>query len=52
MPRTASLSTSKTTIEFDADVRAYLLERMRSEGRSVKWIVNNAVRQEMLAAQT
>ena len=51
MPRTASLSTTKTTIEFEADVREYLMERMKTEGRSVKWIVNNAVRKEMLAAQ-
>ena len=51
MPRTAALSTTKTTIEFDPDVREYLLERMQTEGRSVKWIVNNAVRKEMLAAQ-
>lgn len=43
------LSPEKTTITLEADVRQYLERRAKEEGRTLKWLINNAVRKEMLA---
>jgi predicted transcriptional regulator len=42
-------SPEKTTITLEADVRQYLERRAKEEGRTLKWLINNAVRKEMLA---
>lgn len=41
----------KTTIELEPDVREYITRRSKNEGRSLKWLINNAIRKEMLAEQ-
>jgi hypothetical protein len=51
MARTASLSPEKTTVELDQDVREYLIRRSKEEGRTLKWLINNAVRKEKLAEE-
>ena len=40
-----------TTVELELDVREYLMHRATTEGRTLKWLINNAVRKEMLTAQ-
>ena len=49
MARPPSLSPEKTTVELEPDVRQYLERRVKEEGRSLKWLINNALRKEMLA---
>jgi hypothetical protein len=51
MSRPPSLLPHKTTIELDQDVRSYLERRCKEEGRTLKWLLNNAVRREMLAEE-
>ncbi len=41
----------KTTVELDLDVREYLQRRARDEGRTMKWLINTALRKEMLAEE-
>ena len=54
MSRVASLRPKDkvTTVELELDVREYLMHRATTEGRTLKWLINNAVRKEMLAEQT
>ena len=40
-----------TTVELELDVREYLMHRATTEGRTLKWLINNAVRKEMLTEQ-
>ncbi len=49
MARRPSLSPEKTTITLEPDVRQYLERRAREEGRSLKWLINNALRKEMFS---
>lgn len=51
MARPPSSSPEKTTIELESDVRKYLERRMKEEGRTLKWLINNALRKEMLAEE-
>lgn len=51
MARPPSTSPSKTTLELESDVRQYLLRRAKQEGRTIKWLINNAVRKEMLSEE-
>ena len=50
-PTTRS-SPEKTTIELEPDIRKYLERRSKTEGRTLKWLVNSVVREEMLAGQS
>lgn len=52
MPRIGSLSPEKTTVELEPDVREYLERRSKEEGRSLKWLINNALRKEILADES
>ena len=47
--RPPTLLPEKTTIELEPDVRKYIVRRSKTEGRSLKWLINNALRKEMLA---
>ena len=52
MPRLPTLAKDKpTNVELEADVREYLVRRVRAEGRTIKWLINTAVRKEMLAEE-
>ena len=53
MSRVASLRPKDkvTTVELELDVREYLMHRATTEGRTLKWLINNAVRKEMLTEQ-
>ena len=52
MARIATLPKDKpTSVELESDVREYLTHRATTEGRTLKWLINNAVRREMLAEQ-
>lgn len=51
MAKPTSPSADKTTIELEADVRQYLTRRAKEEGRTLKWLINNAVRKEMLSEE-
>ena len=51
MAKTASASPEKTTVELEPDVREYLARRSKEEGRSMKWLINTAVRKEKLAEE-
>ena len=52
MARPPTLTTEKpTSIELEADVRQYLMRRAKAEGRTLKWLINNALRKEMLAEE-
>jgi hypothetical protein len=51
MARPSSSIPSKTTLELEPDVRTYLVQRAKEEGRTIKWLVNDAVRKQMLAEQ-
>lgn len=52
MQSTAASPTTKrpqpTSIELEPDVRQYLERRCKEEGRTLKWLINNAVRREMM----
>ena len=54
MSRVASLRPKDkvTTVELELDVREYLMHRSNTEGRTLKWLINNAVRKEMLTEQS
>ena len=52
MAKTASASPEKTTVELEPDVREYLARRSKEEGRSLKWLINTAVRKVKLAEET
>ena len=52
MAKTASATPEKTTVELEPDVREYLARRSKEEGRSLKWLINTAVRKEKLAEET
>ena len=51
MARPPSSSPEKTTIELEPDVRKYLERRVKEEGRSLKWLINNALRKEIQAEE-
>ena len=53
MSRVASLRPKDkvATVELELDVREYLIHRATTEGRTLKWLINNAVRKEMLTEQ-
>ena len=50
MARPPTLPKDKpTNVELDADVREYLMHRAQAEGRTLRWLINTAVRKQMLA---
>lgn len=51
MAKPSSTPPDKTTVELDLDVREYLQRRAKEEGRTMKWLINTAVRKEMLAEE-
>lgn len=50
MPKQVVDFPEKTSVTLDEDVRKYVLQ-CKQEGRTFKWVVNNALRKQMLAEQ-